>query len=83
MCDQEATEEFKKYHPLSYLEDYLPKDAFLGPVDHKTFGQLRQIKDETSKEALSNQPKFSRSSARQSLRLNNRLHSSSKSSLAA
>ncbi|KAF7680838.1 l-lactate dehydrogenase [Alternaria burnsii] len=44
----DATEEFKKYHPLSYLDDYLPKDAFLGPVDPNTFGQLRQIKSEES-----------------------------------
>jgi L-lactate dehydrogenase (cytochrome) len=33
---------------LSYLDDYLPKDAFLGPVDPNTFGQLRQIKSEES-----------------------------------
>ncbi|KAL5117903.1 hypothetical protein ACEQ8H_004222 [Pleosporales sp. CAS-2024a] len=42
----DATEEFKKYHPLDYLKDYLPADALLGPVDPNTFGQLRQIKDE-------------------------------------
>ncbi|KAF7446588.1 L-lactate dehydrogenase [Pyrenophora tritici-repentis] len=45
----DATEEFKKYHPLSYLEDYLPKEALLGPVDPNTSGQLRQIKDTNSR----------------------------------
>jgi L-lactate dehydrogenase (cytochrome) len=44
--EQDATEEFKKYHPLDYLNDYLPADALLGPVDPNTFGQLRQNKDE-------------------------------------
>ncbi|KAL6710366.1 hypothetical protein ACN47E_009312 [Coniothyrium glycines] len=44
----DATEEFKKYHPLSYLQDYLPADALLGPVDPETLGQLRQVKQETS-----------------------------------
>ncbi|OAL04077.1 hypothetical protein IQ06DRAFT_375085 [Phaeosphaeriaceae sp. SRC1lsM3a] len=43
----DATEEFKKYHPLSYLNDYLPSDALLGPIDPNTFGQLRQPKNET------------------------------------
>jgi L-lactate dehydrogenase (cytochrome) len=41
---------------LSYLEDYLPKDAFLGPVDPNTFGQLRQVKDETSKKPSATDP---------------------------
>ncbi|KAH7088849.1 FMN-dependent dehydrogenase-domain-containing protein [Paraphoma chrysanthemicola] len=45
----DATEEFKKYHPLDYLKHYLPSDALLGPVDPNTFGQLRQTKDETAK----------------------------------
>jgi L-lactate dehydrogenase (cytochrome) len=31
---------------LDYLNDYLPSDALLGPVDPNTFGQLRQLKDE-------------------------------------
>ncbi|KAH6302835.1 hypothetical protein HBI39_115350 [Parastagonospora nodorum] len=42
----DATEEFKKYHPLDYIKDYLPADCLLGPVDPNTFGQLRQVKDE-------------------------------------
>ncbi|KAJ4368359.1 hypothetical protein N0V83_006716 [Neocucurbitaria cava] len=42
----DATEEFKKYHPLSYLNDYLPADALVGSVDPNTFGQLRQPKEE-------------------------------------
>jgi L-lactate dehydrogenase (cytochrome) len=53
---QDATEEFKKYHPLSYLDDYLPKSAFLGPVDPNTFGELRQSKDTTSKKPLNTDP---------------------------
>jgi L-lactate dehydrogenase (cytochrome) len=56
MCAQDATGVFKKYHPLSYLEDYLPKDAFLGPVDPNTFGQLHQIKDETLKKPSATDP---------------------------
>ncbi|KAF1919972.1 L-lactate dehydrogenase [Ampelomyces quisqualis] len=47
----DATEEFKKYHPLDYLTDYLPADARLGPVDPGTFGQLRQIKEEKAVKA--------------------------------
>ncbi|CAO2654947.1 Nn.00g116800.m01.CDS01 [Neocucurbitaria sp. VM-36] len=42
----DATEEFKKYHPLDYLNDYLPADALLGSIDPNTFGQLRQPKKE-------------------------------------
>jgi len=44
--EQDATEEFKKYHPLDYIKDYLPAECLLGPVDPNTFGQLRQLKDE-------------------------------------
>lgn len=48
MREQDATEEFKKYHPLDYLKDYLPSDAYLGPVDPNTFGKLRQLKEEVA-----------------------------------
>lgn len=44
------------YHPLSFVEDYLPKDACLGIVDPNTFGQLRQIKDTDSKKPSETDP---------------------------
>ncbi|KAF1846541.1 mitochondrial cytochrome-like protein b2 [Cucurbitaria berberidis CBS 394.84] len=42
----DATEEFKNYHPLDYLTDYLPSDALVGPINPNTFGQLRQPEKE-------------------------------------
>lgn len=33
---------------MTYLNDYLPSDALLGPIDPNTFGQLRQPKHETA-----------------------------------
>jgi L-lactate dehydrogenase (cytochrome) len=56
IVQQDATEEFKKYHPLDYLNDYLPADALLGPVDPNTFGQLRQLKDEKAASASDPDP---------------------------
>jgi L-lactate dehydrogenase (cytochrome) len=53
---QDATEEFKKYHPLDYLNDYLPADALLGSVDPNTFGHLRQIKNERAAPASETDP---------------------------
>ncbi|KAH7398495.1 mitochondrial cytochrome-like protein b2 [Pyrenochaeta sp. MPI-SDFR-AT-0127] len=47
----DATEEFKKYHPLDYLNDYLPPNALLGPIDPNTFGELREPKKEVAKTA--------------------------------
>ncbi|KAF2277358.1 uncharacterized protein EI97DRAFT_432236 [Westerdykella ornata] len=41
----DATNEFKKYHPLTYVND-LPPNSLLGPIDPHTFGQLRQPKPE-------------------------------------
>ncbi|CAA9964909.1 L-lactate dehydrogenase [Pyrenophora teres f. maculata] len=52
----DATVEFEKYHPLSYLDDYLPKDACLGPVDPNTFGQLRQVKSQESTKPSNTDP---------------------------
>lgn len=52
----DATEEFKKYHPLSYVDDYLPKDAYLGPIDPNTLGELRQVKQAESKKPSETDP---------------------------
>lgn len=46
MLEEDASEEFKKYHPLEYLKDNLPSGSLLGPVDPNTFGQLRKLKEE-------------------------------------
>lgn len=44
---QDATEEFKKYHPLDYVND-LPPGSLLGPIDPNTLGKLRSKKEETA-----------------------------------
>ncbi|KAJ4301817.1 hypothetical protein N0V90_003912 [Kalmusia sp. IMI 367209] len=36
----DATEEFKKYHPLDYVND-LPEGSVVGPIDPNTLGKLR------------------------------------------
>ncbi|KAF2750147.1 mitochondrial cytochrome-like protein b2 [Sporormia fimetaria CBS 119925] len=42
----DATNEFKKYHPLDYIKQ-LPPNSLKGTVDPNTFGKLRQPKPET------------------------------------
>lgn len=44
---QDATSEFKKYHPLSYIQN-LPAGSLLGPIDPNTLGSLRSTTSETS-----------------------------------
>ncbi|PSN61780.1 mitochondrial cytochrome-like protein b2 [Corynespora cassiicola Philippines] len=39
----DATDEFKKYHPLDYVND-LPPNSLLGPIDPNTFAHLRTPK---------------------------------------
>ena len=46
---QDATEQFKKYHPLSYLKDYIDQSSVLGPIDPKSLGQLRNLQEEVAK----------------------------------
>lgn len=41
---------------MSYIDDFLPKDALLGPVDPDTFGQLRQIKNTDSRKPSETDP---------------------------
>lgn len=43
----DATSEFEKYHPLSYIQD-LPPNSLLGPIDPNTLGALRSPTSETS-----------------------------------
>ncbi|KAF2627205.1 mitochondrial cytochrome-like protein b2 [Macroventuria anomochaeta] len=45
----DATDEFKKYHPLSYLKDYIDQKSVLGPIDPNTLGQLREPQKEEAK----------------------------------
>lgn len=42
--NQDATNEFKKYHPLDYVND-LPEGSLLGPIDPNTLGKLRKPKE--------------------------------------
>ncbi|KAF2645319.1 mitochondrial cytochrome-like protein b2 [Massarina eburnea CBS 473.64] len=42
----DATREFAKYHPLSYVND-LPPGSLLGAIDANTLGNLRSPKEET------------------------------------
>jgi L-lactate dehydrogenase (cytochrome) len=44
---QDATNEFKKYHPIEYVND-LPDGSLKGPIDPNTFGQLRQPKEDAA-----------------------------------
>ncbi|KAF2473630.1 mitochondrial cytochrome-like protein b2 [Lindgomyces ingoldianus] len=48
----DATTEFKKYHPLDYVND-LPAGSDLGPVDSNTLAQLRVPKEVEAKPASS------------------------------
>ncbi|KAF2738944.1 hypothetical protein EJ04DRAFT_509116 [Polyplosphaeria fusca] len=51
----DATTEFKKYHPLEYVNQ-LPPEAHLGAIDPNTFGNLRAPKDaETNDPASANE----------------------------
>ncbi|KAF2108048.1 mitochondrial cytochrome-like protein b2 [Lophiotrema nucula] len=44
----DATTEFKKYHPLDYVND-LPPEAHLGAIDPNTLGQLIKPKEQQDK----------------------------------
>ncbi|KAF1955897.1 mitochondrial cytochrome-like protein b2 [Byssothecium circinans] len=43
----DATQEFEKYHPLSYVDD-LPTGSLIGTIDPNTLGNLRTKKKEIS-----------------------------------